>query len=147
MKFKIANKLTKHKYLSPAIVLLTWPILISIGSFLLGDLIDLKHLSYVVLFSAMPAFINYRGRAAFLKYASTHFIEVTENGLISYEPDTEEIMKWDNIKLIKVKQSRGQIKSIKLVTPNSMTVDLSRYDDLDGLCCELKRFVELSRWK
>jgi hypothetical protein len=147
MKFKIADKRTRNLYLGPLSVFMFWPSLIFFGSWFMGDVISLEYLLYVCLFCSVPALLNYKGRCDFKNYAENHAIEVSGKGLISYEPDTQEIMEWESVKTIKVKRSKEKVKSIKIFGNHGLTADLSRYEDLDRLYDELKKVIEAGRWR
>ena len=105
MKFKIANKLVRHKYRGPIFVALLWPMIISTGALLLGEKIPFEPVFYVFCVSSVAAFLNFRGANALRKYAAQHCLEITPEGIISHEPDTTETMPWNNVKQITVKGS------------------------------------------
>ncbi|WP_418114846.1 hypothetical protein ACRZ5S_14980 [Vibrio scophthalmi] len=147
MKFKIADKFVKHKYRGPIFIALLWPVLISAGSILLGGTIPLEPVFYAFCFSCFAALLNFRGGHAFRKYAAQHSVEITPEGMISHEPDTTETMPWGNVKSVIVKGSSQRIKSLKLLTNNGASADLSRYADLELLCTELEKYVAAEQWQ
>lgn len=139
MKFKIVDKRIKNLYIGPLSVFMFWPSLIFFGSWFMGDVISFEYLLYVFLFCSIPALLNYKGRCDFKNYAENHAIEISDKGLISYEPDTQEIREWESVKTVKVKRSKHKVKSIKIIGNHGVTADLSRYGDLDRLYGELKK--------
>ncbi|WP_070965555.1 hypothetical protein [Vibrio sonorensis] len=141
MQFKIADKLTRNSYMGAIFILLFWPTVVFCGSWLMYGKVGWETLTYTIAASTVFAFLNYRGRKAFLHYANHHYIEVTEKGLITYEPDSYEVLNWANVKSIKVKRSKGAIKSIKLTGTNGLQADLSRYQNLDSLYAEMQKFI------
>ncbi|OOE71335.1 hypothetical protein [Salinivibrio sp. ML290] len=147
MKFKIVDKRIKNLYVGPLSVFMFWPSLIFFGSWFMGDVISFEYLLYVFLFCSIPALINYKGRCDFKNYAENHAIEISDKGLISYEPDTQEIMEWESVKTVKVKRSKHKVKSIKIIGNHGLTADLSRYGDLDRLYDELKKVIAADRWR
>ncbi len=147
MKFKVSDRLTERLYLGPVIILFFYPTIILLGSWYMEDLIGVEKFFYVFILSGLfPAFLNYRGKCDFRDYAKLHYIEIVDKGLISHELDVQEMLLWESIKEVKVKYSKHKVKSIKLKGYDGLTIDLSRYENLDLVATELEKYVEASKW-
>lgn len=147
MQFKISDRLTRKLYLRPVGILFFFPLAILLGVSLMGSSVELESLPYLfILFGLFPAFFSYRNKCDFRDYAKLHYIEIVDKGLISHELDVQEMLLWESIKEVKVKYSKHKVKSIKLKGYDGLTIDLSRYENLDLVATELEKYVEASKW-
>jgi len=100
--------------------------------------------SFVLVFGITAVFsvgANYASYRSFYKYAQNHKINVSADGLLSYEGDTESLLKWDKVNDIVVKRNNGQVKKLTLKTSLTGKVDLSRYENLNQLYDHVAKFT------
>ena len=89
---------------------------------------------------------NILGTKRFLKYALSHEVTITNDGLKSKELDRYNVLPWENITQVKQKLKSGKLSKLSLKTSTG-TVDLTNYENLDSLALELKRYIKSDLWQ
>ena len=147
MVFKINQSVINKKKRSPLYVLLYISLLAALFSLPQKEQ-DFDWAKFLIIFGVVGAFSagsNFVGSRRFIKYAETHKVEITAEGIKSYETDSFAVMPWDSILSVKEKTKNGKITKLFIKT-SSGKIDLSRYDNLELLVRELKRFLNPTLW-
>ena len=143
MEFRISKELLAKKRRGPLLIL----IYVAVLALLLSLPVENKEFSwdkFLIVFgitALIAAGSNYAGYRSFYKYAQHHKINVSKAGLLSFEGDTESLLKWDKVDEIIVKRGKSGIKKLLLSTSRTGKIDLSRYENLDHLYEMVNEFV------
>jgi hypothetical protein len=147
--YKISQKIINKRKRGPLIVLL-YVFGLSVLFALSSEETGFDWLKFSLVFGVVGVFSagsNFLGARRFLVYSDRHTVEITPEGLKSIEFDTYNILPWEKVVSIKQKLKGNKISKLILNTATSGSVDLSRYEKLESLSSELKKYINTSLWQ
>jgi len=147
MEFRISKNILAKKRRGPLIV----AAYVAALALLLSLPVENKEFSwdsFLIVFgvtAVLASGSNYIGYRSFYKYSIHHKIDVSEKGILSYEGDTESLLKWEKVNDVIVKNGKLGVKKFMLCTSITGKVDLSRYENLDQLHELVKKYVSMNK--